>query len=542
MGLSTIEDRRWIRGADDVAIRLRMEDLRQGLSAGILVDAGVVALFLEDGRVREQLRSGNYTLETLLDRLKFWKPGKVVDVVLIARGPHTTRYALEDVVTKDEQRVSLDFDLVLEAGAAQQLAATLLPAPGVLRLAEVVSRLRPSVRRAVDEVMEREAVVDGLERSRVASALEGMLSSAIARFGLTVTDVGAVAVRASELDRLRESRAGDAVRAADADRLEKRAGSLQRLRDALRSEKTGKVEDERALERVLTEVDNERLIEADVRARLIQAFEDQGRAGDRLREIAEEEHSRAREAADRAFHRNQEIDDVDHTIERQTRAHDAELTLRTKEHEQDVREALDGLQVLEAMKRSKSGLRREEDEHQHSLEERRRELEESGHDREQQRELDRLRTLDGVRDEALVAATDDRDRASLIEQMARTKNASDLSPEQLLALAADSNSDAAAALARKFESASDSESKALYERMLQMQQASHDKAQEMALELANKAMETQADVAREASRRTPERVEVTATRSTEARRCQSCSHSLPVRARFCPDCATPVSS
>jgi hypothetical protein len=542
MSLSSIDGRRWKRKSDDVAIRVRMEDLRQGLSAGIIVDPGVLALFLEDGRVRDQLRPGNYTLETLLDRLRFWKPGKVVDVVLIARGPHTTRYSVEDVITKDEQHVSIEFDMVLEAGNAQQLASTLLPAPAKLCLAEVVSRLRPSVRRAVDEAMEREAVVDGIERSRVASALEGMLSSEITRFGLVATDVGAIAVHSGDLDRLRESRAGDAVSAAEANRLEKRADSLQRLRDALRSEKIGTLDDERALERVLTEVDHERLIEADVRTRLVEALGDQGRARERLREIAEEEHARAREAADRAFRRGQEIDDVDHTIESQSRAHRAEQSLRAAEHDQDVEEALDGVRVLEAMKRSKSGLSREEDEHQLSLEERRRQLDESGRDREQQREIDRLKALDGVRDEALVAAAGDPDRARLIEQITRTKHASGLSPEQLLALAADTSSDAAAALAKKFETASDSESKELYERMLQMQQASHDKAQEMALELANKAMETQADVAREASRRTPERVEVTATQPAAAARCRSCGHALPARARFCPECATPASS
>ena len=542
MSLSAVDGRRWERKPGDVAIRVRMEDLRQGLSAGITVDTGALALFIEDGRVEEQLRPGNYTLETLLDRLQFWKPGKVVDVVLIARGPHMTRFHVEDVLTKDEQKVSIEFELVLAAGNSQQLVSTLLPAPAKLCVSEIVSRLRPIVRLAVAEIMERESVIQRIESSRIASAIEAMLSSEIARFALVATHVGALAVHSVELDRLRESRATDAVSAAEADRLEKRADSLQRLRDALRAEKIGKIDDELALERVLAEVDQERLIGADVRLRLGEALEERGHVSRRLREIAEEEHSRAREAASRSFQRGQELDDVDQTIERQTRAHRAEHMLRAAEHSQDVREAFDGVQVLEAMKRSRSGLIREEDEHKHMLEERRQQLNESSRDREQQREIDRLKAFDGVRDEALVAAAGDPGRARLIEQMARTKHASGLSPEQLLALAADTNGAAAAALAKKFEAASDSESKMLYERMLSMQQAAHDKAQETALHLANKAMETQAGVAREASRRTPERVEVTRSRATDHPRCQSCGHNLPTHARFCPECATSTAS
>lgn len=537
-----VDGRRWVRGPEDVALRVRLEDLRQGLRAGIVVDPGVLALFIEDGKVRDEIGPGNYTLETLLDRLSFWKPGRVVDVVLVARGPHALAFAMEDAISKDEQIVRVEFELLIEILRARTLSTAMLPAPGWLDLEGLASRVRAGMRRAVDVALGREVVVGGFDRAAMAASLRTSIELAIERQGLNVLDLGPLRISGDAIDSLREARAGDAVSAAEADRLGRRLEVMERLREAVRGDREGIIRDERALERVIDDIDRERLLEAHEREHLKSAFADEDRASERLREIIEDEHARARAAAQGAFERGEQLDSADATIEKQKRAHRAEQELRRDEHGQDVAEALDGIGILREMKRAKSGVQIEEESARLALEKRRSEIDGATRDRDQNREIERLRVLDELRSETLVAAADDVGKAALLEQMARTKQAANLTPEQLLALVSGTSGEAAAALAKKFESASDRETKALYERMIQMQKESNEKAQEMALGLANKAMETQASVAREASRRTPERVEVATPRPSRSGRCQSCGNVLPARAQVCPECASPTSS
>lgn len=527
--------RRWERQPGDVAIRARVEDLREGLSAGIVVDADVLALFFENGQVREVVGPGSYTLETLLDRLRFWRPGRALEVALVARGPHPASFTFEEVVTKDEQLARLACDMELAVTSAAGLATALLPGPAEVGVAALCARIRPALRLAVEAVVGQEPVLEGPRRERIATALEAEFGAALARFGLALVGLGGLRLSAEGASRLRAERGEDAMLSAEADRLGRRAEALARLREVLRGDRVDALRDERGLERLLGEIDRERLLDGRDRERILRAFAEEDRGRERALDLVEDEHQRARRAAEAAFARSEELQGVHATIERQTRAHRAEQELRAAEHHRDVEEARDGIELLREMKRAKRESRLEEESGHLDLEERRRGLDDAERERTQQRELDRLRVLDALGADTKVLAASDGERARVLEQMARGERAGSLSPEQLLALVADRSPEAATALARGGAASAD-ELRQLYERMLSVTADAYQGSQGAMRELAGQAMATQAAVAREASRRVPERRGEAAPRRAE--RCPDDAHAASPEDHFCPRCGT----
>ena len=130
------------------------------------------------------------------------------------------------------------------------------------------------------------------------------------------------------------------------------------------------------------------------------------------------------------------------------------------------------------------------------------EMQQKAEDAAHRREMERMDKLAQMGAEALIAVTDDTERAALLAQLKSTETMKDMTEEQILALAAKDSDAVAAALAEKYKGMSSDKLEQMYERMMQIQRESTDRDRESAKEvretlerLAEKAMDSQTAVA-----------------------------------------------
>jgi hypothetical protein len=193
---SFIESGRWVRGDDDVALRLRVGNPHETLAGGVAVEPRVVALVFEGRDTREQLPPGDYSLPTLLKRPS-WAAGREIDLALVDTKSLGLPFSLKEVAGKYGGTASLSFVVTLEIASAPKLVSALLPSPGRIGRAELAARLHADVRAAADATLGRESLDAELDAARVGAMLEAALTSVGAGCGLRITRVADVS---AELD------------------------------------------------------------------------------------------------------------------------------------------------------------------------------------------------------------------------------------------------------------------------------------------------------------------------------------------------------
>jgi hypothetical protein len=196
LGASFIESGRWIRGDDDVALRLRVGNPQETLAGGVAVEPRVVALVLGGGKALEKLPPGDYSLPALLKRPS-WAAGREIDLALVDAKPLGLPFALKEVAGKYGGSASFSFVVTAEIASAPKLVSAALKAPGRIGRAELAARLHADVRAAADATLGRESLAGDLDPARLGVMLEAALASVGAGCGLQITRVADVRV---ELD------------------------------------------------------------------------------------------------------------------------------------------------------------------------------------------------------------------------------------------------------------------------------------------------------------------------------------------------------
>ena len=208
--------------------------------------------------------------------------------------------------------------------------------------------------------------------------------------------------------------------------------------------------------------------------------------------------------------------------------HIEQMRQTEQEHLQDLREARDGLDLLERTK----------------------EIEQDEADREQQREARTLETRSKATAEALLSIVEG-PAAERIAQLGDLRRRQSMSPEQLLALAAEASPEAARALAKKYEAAGQvsAEQMSLLERQIADQRQMAEGYADRMERLMHVALSQMGDVASARARPTDTRqtvvvpaggvgtpVVVNPQAGSQAAACRHCRGPLEPGGEFCPQC------
>lgn len=200
--MATIEQHRWVTTDADFAVRVDVQDVPGFFSRKLTIDPGVRAIFLEKGQSVGEVPQGQYTLETLFERLKFWT--KTSTTVILTRAEEIPlELDCTGILTKEflELEVSVRLTVQLE-DVALFLKNMLGPRNGMTR-EELKAAIFPVVRQALWETIGRLSIQEltGQQaRGDIELCIRQALQTSLTRNGLKFVQVQTLTVAHPEYD------------------------------------------------------------------------------------------------------------------------------------------------------------------------------------------------------------------------------------------------------------------------------------------------------------------------------------------------------
>lgn len=545
-GADVVVSHQWARGTDDFATRIEVADVEGFFKKPLVVEAGTKAIFFSNGAYSGVVDAGKYDMGGLLHHINNVFSSKKTTALLVDAADVELALTLNDLLTRDPVRLSADCRVVLRLENPTGFFENLMKGRPSFPLPEVKSFLFDELHNSVQEFISAKSVHELSSNLAVKQQIEQAVSAHMAitlkRKGLALVQVRVLNFRHPRLnavtnqmeeywlsaEEMKAKAAGHEATAGltrqvmntetanslmEVEVFEERAKVLERMRNAVASEKMSGVKSADQLEAFLLEMDKNRLVRQDVLESLKRDFAEKSEDHDlarkhliqRLKVEQEAELQRAEVLGQlslkRAVTDAQRADamaQVDHDVA----ARRKQLLLKQEEEwaeiERDLKEAEAGIDLLRKMK----SVKRDEADwdqqrqlgaarHQHDL------------------EMERLGKLSTLSAEALIASAPS-DRAAMLMELKRTDALKGFSEEQILALAAKDSPEVARAFQEKFKNASSAEVQKMYERMLAMQGESQKDTVRVMQDMFNRAVDTQRDTAVAAARSGQPRMTVVA--------------------------------
>ncbi|MBI4604703.1 MAG: zinc ribbon domain-containing protein [Planctomycetes bacterium] len=437
---------RWARHPEDFAVRVDDPDIKGCLVKPLVVEHGTRALLFQDGQFKGELGEGRYDMDGFLARLGRLLIDKNVSVVLVDAGDVALDLENGNLWTSDPFEVGSCARLVIRVRAPEVLFVNLFKGRSRVTLEDIEGQLAGEAQMVLSGIAAGHRAQDlfgnlGL-RNQVEAQLRDAIQVTFQRLGLELAQLRFIDFTGEAFERLRTKQQELAVAEAEAGQTEQRAKLNQRLREVLTQDKMDAFKSEKDLEDFIRQTEHElglkQVIRQDEMERLRQRFqferdregllrriEVEGIASDERREQAWKELLSEERQRDERHAR--ELERGLGTARSAAERRKIEIEIERLEHEEDVRQAEEGLRLLrdvKAIEREEAVL-------------------------EQELEAKRLAERSRATAEALLSIVDG-PAAERIAQIEALRQQQKMTPEQILALAAAASPQAAEALAQKY--------------------------------------------------------------------------------------------
>lgn len=409
----------WQRQPGMFARRIQVAEMRRLLQQGLLVEIGTVALLLEGGDVTAVLEPGRHTLETLGRKLLgLFLNLDPQTVVLVEAGDVVLPLRFSDLRTREDLKVECYTEVCLRfvPSNAESFLSNVLKSQDSISYEGLVDWMRQEIRGAILDAVQSATIEDLIKdpqrRLRIEDSLRQSLAIALNRAGVELIRVASIEFIGAEYEALREK----------AGQIEVKRRELEfqlRLRELTTGDEMDRLKTESELEEYVRQLAQEKEVSVE-----LQEYELA-----RLKQV----HRHELEKTEASYQMAVEMEQTAHQIAvkinwdnytREKLLKDAELQEKIKQIEsrEEVRQAEEWLKI----KAEKFKLEYEEQKAQAEL----------------LRELD-IKTL--------IALLPDDDRRKQLVELQRQTSMENKTPEQILAMAAQSSPAAAEALARMRE-------------------------------------------------------------------------------------------
>ncbi len=194
--MAPIEQQRWVTTDADFAVRIDVQDVPGFFSRKLTIDPGVRAIFLEKGQSVGEVPQGEYTLQTLFDRMKFWT--KTSTTVILTRAEEIPLdLDCTGMLTKEFLEVDATVRLTVQLDDVALFLKNLLgPRNGMTR-AELKDAVLPVVRQALWETIGRLSIQEltGQQaRGDIELCIRQALQTSLSRNGLKFAQVQTLSV------------------------------------------------------------------------------------------------------------------------------------------------------------------------------------------------------------------------------------------------------------------------------------------------------------------------------------------------------------
>lgn len=485
-------DDRWARQPEDFAVRLDDKYVRGWLTKPLIVEHGTRAIFLQRGKYKGELREGKHNMGGFLKTLNHFMMDQAITVILLDAGDVTIDLENAGLWTADKFELAASQRIVLRVTDMEAVLLNMLKGAHRIGVGELEDQLAGEIQMVLAGIIAQCNVEDLFQdmeiRERIESALRESLSTTLERLGVELVQLRFIGFQGEAYEQLRAKQGEMSVAEKEADLTAQRAKLNQRLRETMTQEKLDEFKNEQDFQAFVRQSEHEMglkdVIREDELARLSERFaferdreallrriEVEGIANDEKREQAWKDliaQERQRDEQQRG-----ELERQLASTKNQAEVKKIELEMERLEHAEDVRQAEEGLALLQKTK----------------------DMEYAEAQRAQELEAATLEARSKATAEALLTVLEGpaADRIAKLEELRAQK---DMTPDQLLALAAQASPEAAAALAEKYKAdgqIGEDRARLLEQQLAQQQQLADGYADRME-RLMNTALEQMGQV------------------------------------------------
>lgn len=334
-----LTNNRWSVNPSDFATRVTVPDIKaffkgliQPLSSMLLIEPGTRALFIEEGVIYNELPPGSYSLETLLDRLQFWRQKQAT--VFLTRSEDI---AIESNLSGLPCLEGVCFDVAcrwsVQTANVLFFMSNLMGANETVSITQLNTWVAPIVNQAIrDSVgqLEYDLLAGGGSLDSITEDIRSLVEVKLSRYGLALGDV--LSLVTTPQDGGISQRRGEQWLSARENQLQRAANQIEnaslqtksqdmrekvdlrvQLRSLVTEDNLNKIKSREEFARAVDEVDKNRLLRVEEREQLLAAYEER-----------KEDHASLRDhwLSLLELQREQEIDElrlsVDHALRTKT--------------------------------------------------------------------------------------------------------------------------------------------------------------------------------------------------------------------------------
>lgn len=435
-----IFDDRWARRPEDFAVRVDDQDVKGWLSKPLIIEHGTRALLFQAGKFKGEVGEGRYDIGGFLKRLNHFMIDLDTSVVLTDAGDVTIDLENAGLWTSDHFEVGTIGRLVLRIADADAMFVNLFKGANRIGVDDLEQQLAGETQMLLSGIVaghKAEALFTDLDiRNQIESQLRETILPTLGRLGLELVQIRFISFAGEAYEELRQ-REGEVQVAGE------RAKLNQRLRETLTQDRMDAFKNEKDFEDFVRQTEHElglkdvirqdelvrlgsRLVFDRDREAILHRIEIEGIENDEAREQAWKQLLADERERDELHRRDldRQLAEAKSLAEKRR----IELDIERLEHAEDMRQAEDGIRLLRQVK---------DVEHEQAV-------------RQQELEAKTLEARSKATAEALLSIVDGpvADRIAQLESLRARQN---MSPDQILALAAEASPQAAEALARKYE-------------------------------------------------------------------------------------------
>ena len=551
-------DNRWIRGENDFAVRVDECDVTGFLKKGLIVEHGTRGLVFQAGRFCGYVEPGKYNANGFLRKVNNFNQTTPTSVVIMDVGDNELHLEAIKLYSRDHLEVDAIFKAVVRLNDPEPFYVNAFKGRNHLTIEYVGGSIADELRAALQSFVGThpvEALYNQAElRTDVEQQMQQHIEPILQRLGMELVLLRFVDFFCPAYDPIRQQ-SGELyldTRQADIDIDRLKLG--QRLRKEMSGDKMHTIKTDADLENFVRQTEHELGLKDTIRSDemdklkrqfahernvelLTQQIEIQGIRDEAVRERLLQE----LQAKIERFQLKRQAEREDRTQEAET-----DRTIRADDHEQDIREVEDSLNIRQRV---------EDLEHQKDVREQSLDLERQ--QTEQQVESERLRARSEASAEALMSILDG-PAAEKIAELEKLRIKQNLSPDQLGAMTAADSPQVAQALAEKYkaEAAMSEERFQQMQDVMAQQKATYtDNADRMEriLDVSLKQMGLTASTRAQAPSSSQTVVTPTGGGTGSGtpivvnpqpmqpeKACAHCQESIPDDSHFCPECGKTI--
>ena len=157
--MTELHNNLWIAGEHDFATRVEITDVSGFFSKTLTIEPGVRAMILERGQTVGEVPPGQYTLQGLTDKLKFWTK-KSITAILTRQGEVPLELECSGLATSELLDVEVAVRLGLQIDDVALFQKNLLASRPTLTLDDLKDIVQPIVQQALWETVGRMSIKD----------------------------------------------------------------------------------------------------------------------------------------------------------------------------------------------------------------------------------------------------------------------------------------------------------------------------------------------------------------------------------------------